>query len=151
MDGVLENFSICITDSQLDLPGPTIIYVNNHFLKMTGYEREEVIGKTPRIMQGPETDRQVMQELKRCCIEGKHFEGSTINYRKDGSKFPIAWNVNPIIVFGKIVAYLAVQSDLTGNETVAELIKIRNIANRIRQTQASILSELDKGLFDIGV
>ena len=49
--------SILITDAELDLPGPRIVFVNPAFTKMTGYTAEEVMGKTPRILQGPRTDK----------------------------------------------------------------------------------------------
>jgi PAS domain S-box-containing protein len=46
------NDAIIITDTQLDPPGPKIVYVNPAFTRMTGYTYEETIGKTPRILQG---------------------------------------------------------------------------------------------------
>ncbi len=49
---------------------------------MTGYLPEEVIGKTPRILQGPKTDRAILDRLKRRLIEGQAFFGHSINYRK---------------------------------------------------------------------
>src|SRR4030095_14308717 len=55
--------SVMITTAQLDRPGPQIVYVNPAFTKMTGYAPEEVIGKTPRILQGPKTDRAVLARL----------------------------------------------------------------------------------------
>lgn len=56
--------SILITELSLEKPGPKIIYVNSNFTEITGYEPEEVIGKTPRILQGPKTDREVMERMK---------------------------------------------------------------------------------------
>ena len=56
--------SIVITNTELDYPGPKIVFVNKAFSKMTGYQEWEIIGKTPRILQGPNTDRQVFKELK---------------------------------------------------------------------------------------
>ncbi len=53
--------SILITDAELDLPGPRIVFVNPAFTKMTGYTAEEVIGKTPRILQGSRTDKAVIK------------------------------------------------------------------------------------------
>ena len=49
--------SIVITDAQLSEPGPIILYVNPAFTEMTGYAAQEVVGKSPRFLQGPETDR----------------------------------------------------------------------------------------------
>ena len=88
--------SVLITTAQLDLPGPQIVYVNPAFTRMTGYAREEVIGKTPRMLQGPKTDRSVLNRLRSDCAAGKIFHGEVINYRKDGSEFCLAWTVAPV-------------------------------------------------------
>lgn len=57
--------SILITTTELDYPGPEIIFVNQAFTKMTGYSTYEIIGKTPRILQGPNTDRTIFKDLKK--------------------------------------------------------------------------------------
>ena len=88
--------SIIITTKDLDLPGPKIIYVNPGFTKMFGYALHEVIGKTPRIFQGPRTDRLALQDLKSTLLSGKVFFGQAINYRKDGSEFWNEWHIEPI-------------------------------------------------------
>ena len=58
------NESIIITTAETDPPGPKIIFVNSAFTKLTGYTAEEVVGKTPRILQGPKTDRTVLHQLR---------------------------------------------------------------------------------------
>lgn len=88
--------SILITELQLEKPGPRIVYVNEGFCKMTGYTKEEVIGKTPRILQGPKTDQKVLDKLKTRLKNGQCFFGQTINYRKDGSEFVNQWDIHPI-------------------------------------------------------
>jgi PAS domain S-box-containing protein len=77
-----SNESVMIMTAQLDPPGPQIVYVNSAFTKMTGYTFEEVIGKTPRILAGPKTDRAVLERLRKDCATGKVFHGETIKYRK---------------------------------------------------------------------
>ena len=79
--------AILITDAELDLPGPRIVFVNPAFTKMTGYTAEEVIGKTPRILQGPRTDKTVLSRLRQTLERGEVFEGEAVNYRKDGKEF----------------------------------------------------------------
>lgn len=59
------NDAVLVTDAQHDLPGPRIEYVNKAFTRMTGYEPEEVIGQTPRLFQGPKTDRIVIERMRR--------------------------------------------------------------------------------------
>lgn len=71
-----SNESVMIMTAQLDPPGPRIVYVNSAFTKMTGYAREEVIGKTPRILDGPKTDRAALDRLRKDCAAGKVFHNS---------------------------------------------------------------------------
>ncbi|AFZ53841.1 putative bifunctional diguanylate cyclase/phosphodiesterase [Cyanobacterium aponinum] len=106
--------SIVITDTQLDYPGPRIVFVNKAFTKMTGYQESEIIGKTPRILQGPNTDRTIFRELKNNLRKGKVFFGEAINYRKDGTEFYNQWHIEPIYNSeGKLTHYLAIQRDVT--------------------------------------
>jgi DNA-binding NarL/FixJ family response regulator len=74
-----SNESVIIMTAQLDPPGPQIIYVNPAFTKMTGYAPEEVIGKTPHILQGPKTGPSLLSRLCKDCAAGKVFHGETIN------------------------------------------------------------------------
>jgi PAS domain S-box-containing protein len=106
--------SILITELNLDKPGPRIVYVNDGFLKMTGYTREEVIGDTPRILQGPKTDRKVLDKLKKSLLEGRAFFGQAVNYRKDGSEFINQWDIHPLLDNkGNITHWVSYQHDIT--------------------------------------
>ncbi|MDN7137207.1 diguanylate cyclase [Pseudidiomarina sp. 1ASP75-14] len=106
--------SVLITTAELDLPGPQIIYANDAFCKKTGYSREELIGKTPRILQGPLTDRGVLQRLRQNLENGTRFEDSTVNYRKDGSTYVVHWSISPMRDNeGKITHFVSVQRDVT--------------------------------------
>jgi PAS domain S-box-containing protein len=77
--------SILRADAELDLPGPRIIFVNPAFTQMTGYAPEEAIGKTPRILQGPRTDKAVLRRLRQNLARGESFAGETINYASMGT------------------------------------------------------------------
>ena len=87
--------SIMITSAESDENGLPITYVNPAFTELTGYGAEEVIGKTPHILQGPKTDQAVLQELREKLDHGQEFYGKAINYRKDGSEFIMEWKVVP--------------------------------------------------------
>jgi two-component system, cell cycle sensor histidine kinase and response regulator CckA len=108
---------ILITDAELDLPGPRIVFSNPAFTKMTGYTAEEVMGKTPRILQGSRTDRAVLDRLRSNLEQGEEFEGESINYRKDGTEFDLEWQIAPIRdVGGAITHFLALQRDITARK-----------------------------------
>ncbi|WP_373478623.1 putative bifunctional diguanylate cyclase/phosphodiesterase [Geminocystis sp.] len=106
--------SIVITTTELDYPGPEIVFVNQAFTRMTGYSSQEVMGKTPRILQGPNTDRKVFKDLKEKLRNGQVFFGETINYRKDGKEFYNQWHIESIKnSLGEVTHYLAIQRDVT--------------------------------------
>jgi PAS domain S-box-containing protein len=106
--------SIVITTALLEGDHPKILYVNPSFCTMTGYTNEELIGQTPRILQGEKTDRLVLDELKAKLQEGKEFYGKTMNYRKNGTPYYVKWNILPIVdASGKIEAYISYKKDIT--------------------------------------
>ena len=113
--------AILITDAQLDLPGPRVVFVNPAFTTMTGYAAEEIVGRTPRILQGPRTDRAVLRRLRLNLERGEGFEGEAINYRKDGMEFVLEWQIAPIRnAAGKITHFVATQRDITGRRKEEE-------------------------------
>lgn len=105
---------VCITTADLERPGPTIVYVNPAYCQMTGRDRNDVIGASPRIMQGPLTDRSVLDDLRRELAAGRRFSSETINYRSNGEPFHIAWSIDPVLdAAGRMTHYVATQRDVT--------------------------------------
>ncbi len=109
-----SDFSVVITTDELDPPGPIIVHVNDAFKRMTGYTREELIGATPRILQGADTNRKVLKRLKSNLQAGDSFEGHTWNYRKDGTPFLVEWTIARLRHDGTGIDYFfSVQRDIT--------------------------------------
>jgi PAS domain S-box-containing protein len=78
-----ESFnSVVITEAGTGYP---IIYVNSAVCELTSYGPHEVIGKSPSMLQGPNTDRTLLERLNKDISERRLFHGQAINYRKDGS------------------------------------------------------------------
>jgi PAS domain S-box-containing protein len=100
--------SVLVTDAS---PRGNIIYANKAFKKLTGHEPSSVIGKTPRILQGPGTDKKVIERLATALKVGGRFEGKAINYKKDGTPFIMFWRVLPIKEGKKIIAWVAIQRE----------------------------------------
>lgn len=118
--------SILISSPDFDAPGPYIEYVNKAFEEMTGWRREEIIGKTPRILQGPKTNFEIFHNLRDKLSKGEIWTGRTLNYKKDGSEFYMSWSITPIYKNGEIYKLLAVQEDVTDEVYVEkELAKSR--------------------------
>ncbi|MFN6462176.1 MAG: PAS domain S-box protein [Nostoc sp. DedVER02] len=120
---VNTNDAVVITEAQpIGEPGPNIIYVNEAFTRITGYSLEEVLGKTPRILQGAKTSR---AELDKVWIALSRWETVTvqvINYRKDGSEFWNEFSVVPVAdQTGWYTHWISVQRDITGRKRLDEI------------------------------
>ena len=100
-----------ITTAQKGYP---IVFVNKAFTQITGYGLQECMGRNPAFLQGPKTDRAVLNRLRTNLNEGVPFYGEAVNYRKDGSEFIMEWKV---VGFkndqGRISHYIAIQRDVT--------------------------------------
>jgi len=143
---VLENLrrGIMVTDTTLEGPaGPRIIYVNTAWLKMTGYDRQELSGKTPRILQGKHTDRAVVGSIKQKLMNREVFHGQTWNYRKSGEPFLMNWYCYSI--YGdryQPIYYVAEQEDVTELETLR--MKQRLLVNPNAADALGFFSVLDE-------
>jgi PAS domain S-box-containing protein len=106
--------SILITSSDLDDPGPSIVYVNPAFERMTGWDKTEILGKSPRLFQGPKTNLKIFSDLRKKLYSNQVWEGQTINYRKDGSVFWMEWSIVPLKNQEEnTYQYLAIQRDIS--------------------------------------
>jgi two-component system cell cycle sensor histidine kinase/response regulator CckA len=142
--------SVIITDTDLDEPGPRIVYVNPAFTKMTGYEPEEVIGRSPRFLQGPKTTRKTLDRLRAQLEKGERFEGEDINYKKGGAEFFIDWYIEPLRdAAGDIVYFLAVQRDVTERRALEEQIQRAQRLDGIGMLASGIAHDLNNVLSPI--
>jgi len=138
--------SILITELNYEKPGPKIVYVNEGFCEMTGYSRDEVIGKTPRILQGPKTERKVLDRLKKRLKEGNSFFGQTVNYRKDGSEFINQWDIHPLKnKQGEITHWVSYQQDLNERKRAERVLVDTNIDfDKLDEESKRILIDVDE-------
>jgi len=109
------NDAILITEAEFqNEPGPRILYVNEAFTKMTGYSSEEVIGKSPRLLQGPKTDRNELNRLNKALSNWQSCEITVINYKKSGEEFWINLTVTPVAdESGYYTHWISVERDIT--------------------------------------
>ena len=109
------NDAILVTEAEpVDQPGPRIIYVNRAFTNVTGYTEEEVLGKTPRILQGPGTSEESKEKIRRALKRWQPVRIEMLNYRKDGSEFWVELNIVPVTnAAGWYTHWVSVQRDIT--------------------------------------
>ena len=147
LENIFLQSSNVIAITNADVDNLKFEYVNPAFLEMTGYSLTEVIGKSPKMLQGPKTKRDMTRKLKESCKKGEPFRGDNINYKKDGSVYAVGWTVTPIKDdLGKIINFLSIQKDITKlKELEEENIKNQKLA-ALRQISSGLTHELNTAL-----
>jgi len=108
------NDGIIITKSTLDAPGPEIIYVNESFSRISGYSASEMIGKSPKVLQGAFTKRETLDEIRRCLSSGMPFKGELLNYHKNGQTYWLDISIMPVKdSSGNITHFAAIERDIS--------------------------------------
>jgi len=102
-----------------DLNG-TIEYVNNGYSKISGYAKDELIGKTPRILKSGKHSPDFYKRLWSTITAGKVFKDTIINKRKDGEIFYEDVEIFPLIENNQIVKYAAIKTDVTKQKEIVE-------------------------------
>jgi PAS domain S-box-containing protein len=134
--------AVLITSAMLDPPGPQILFVNPAFSEMTGYSQEEVLDKTPRILQGPKSDRVMLQRLREALGRGEPFSGETINYRKDGGEYYVEWDITPIRNSnGQIHHFLSIQRNVTERKSAEN--RLRELLSQVERSRNDLDSILN--------
>ena len=125
-------------------PDNPIVLANHAFLHMTGYGADEVLGRNCRFLQGPDTSRGTVAELRDAIVEEREITVDLLNYRKDGATF---WNrllVSPIHDDdGRLLYFFASQKDVTRerearDREAAELRLLREVDHRAKNVLALV-------------
>ncbi|QTH63219.1 diguanylate cyclase [Psychrosphaera ytuae] len=109
------NDAVIVSDA-IDLKGsgPSIVYVNKEFTRLTGYSYEEAIGRTTDIVQGEKTSPVAKKHIIECLSQGKPVREEIINYTKSGQPYWIDVNIVPLKNdSGVVTHYAAIERDIT--------------------------------------
>lgn len=105
--------ALVLTDTDLERPGPTILYANPTFARMSGYTAAEMLGTSPRLLQGPGTNQQVTRLIARKLRAEGRFHGVLENYRKSGEAYLCEIDVRPLLGRdGEPLAFLAFEREV---------------------------------------
>lgn len=121
------NDGVIITSANLDKNdnGPEIVYVNDAVTKISGYSAEELIGQTPRILQGEGTSRETLDQLKESLKNGQSFNGELKNYSKDGTAYWLEISIVPVKnEKGKITHFTAIERDVTERKAFEKELRL---------------------------
>jgi PAS domain S-box-containing protein len=111
---ILDTVVNGITLSDPDQPDNPIIYANAAFELITGYEREEIIGRNCRFLQGEDRDQPEIERIRQAMRDHTRVTVTLRNYRKDGGLFYNRFSIRPLFDRdGRLIYYLGVQYDVT--------------------------------------
>jgi diguanylate cyclase (GGDEF)-like protein/PAS domain S-box-containing protein len=119
------NDIVIITEAgPFNAPGPRIVFVNEAFERRTGYSPEEVLGRTPRLLQGPGTQRHELDRIRAAMEQWQPARVDLINYKKNGEAFWVDLEVSPVWNEArKLTHWVAVGRDITERKTAEEKIQ----------------------------
>ena len=121
---VNTNDAVIVTTTLIDDPEPCILYVNQAFTRMTGYSAQEVLGQSPRFLQGPKTDRATLDRIRSALSTKQPIQVELINYRKDGSEFWVEIGITPVAdATGKYIHFVGIQRDITERKLASEALR----------------------------
>ena len=133
LHGIKRNLGIMGMNSSkiiiLADPQGQIEWVNECFIRTCGYTLEEVRGQRPgKLLQGPASDSETIQRLRRAVAEAQECTCRIVNYRKDGSAYVVQIRLSPLFEGQELAGFLAVEEDMGPPETALGLIEARQAA-----------------------
>lgn len=120
------NDAVIITEPKsVDDPSPQIIYVNEAFTRITGYTEDEVSGKSPRILEGPNSDKDELARLTEAVYNWKPCEITIINYKKNGEEYWVNISISPVAdEKGHYTHMIAILRDITSKKKAELELKL---------------------------
>ena len=125
------------------LPDNPLVFANDAFSTLTGYPREDILGKNCRFLQGPGTNPMTVQNIRESIHAGVDATAELLNYRKDGSTFWNALYMSPVFnEAGELLYFFASQLDVTRHyDRSGELLRQRKIVEQEVEARTAELNE----------
>jgi PAS domain S-box-containing protein len=136
------NDIVLITDTEPT--GQRIIFVNDAFEFRTGYKREDVIGKTTKILQGPNTSRKELDRIKVALANWEPVRSELINYTKTGKEYWLDLDIVPVKdATGWVTNWIAVERDISERKKIeTELLESKELAEAANIAKSNFLANM---------
>lgn len=117
------NEGVLITSDHLDWPGPHIVFVNEAMCRISGYRADELLGATPRMLQGDLTDRETLARIKSTLAAAESCQCDLVNYRKDGTPYHAEIFITPLLNdVGRRTHFVSIHVDITARKQMEQTI-----------------------------
>ena len=121
LEAVMARMGEAAVITDLDIK---ILHVNDAYSRMTGYTLGDVRGRSPKLLQGKNTDPHQKQRIRKALNHGKPIRVELINYRKDGSEFWVDIAIGPMTDdSGRVVNWVSVQRDITERKKAEQALQ----------------------------
>eukprot|EP00877_Chromochloris_zofingiensis_P005967 jgi/Chrzof1/1623/Cz10g14280.t1 len=152
IDSKLRNFNFAFVVSDCSKPDMPICYASSQFYELTGYTAAEIIGKNCRFLQGPETEKRKVMEIRDAIREDRPCQVRLLNYKKNGQKFWNQFHLAPICDgHGQVTHYIGIQSDVTAMvesshaaPSTPEIAEADNLSSSGQQTDEGQQTDSDQ-------
>jgi diguanylate cyclase (GGDEF)-like protein/PAS domain S-box-containing protein len=118
--------AVVITDTNLAAPGPSIVYVNAAFERISGYCKQDAIGKNPRFLQGVLTNQDTRERIRTSLLAQRSVFEEIVNYTPDGRSYWVELKIDPMRdEHGNLTHFVATQRDISERKRLEEELRFK--------------------------
>ncbi len=122
---------VVITDADMET-GPRLLFVNDFFCELSGWESEALVGQTMRLLRDPAVNRETLERMKARINAGRPFRGEFINQRRDGSIYLVSDHVSPVTnTRGELTHLVSIQQDITEQKRAERALQTSEERHRL--------------------
>ena len=119
------NDVVMITEAEpVEEPGPRIVFVNAAFERLTGWRREEVIGRSPRVLQGPHSDPADLARIQAARVRREPLHCELLNYTRQGAEYWVEIDIVPLADrSGRVTHMVSIERDITERRALERQVR----------------------------